>query len=630
MDPETVIALSKTSYRKLFDSLPGALLIMELIYDQSGNPIERRILDVNTEFENFFGLGRNELLGRKTADFFLRPPAGCFDRYDEVFWTGKSMRFESFCEKQGRWYDLNIVPLEDGKKCAFIFADITEERKAAELRRKSEAKQAYLLALGDILWTLNGAEAIRDAAIDLLRKHLRACRVSFTECSEDYSVSNGEKANLTIPIVQHGKPAAYLTVTPSTARIWTEDEVYVVRATAQRTWLAVERARALEALRKSEQTALTLVEKLETADKSKNEMIAILSHELRNPMAVIAAALDLLELDSRNSESQETIGTMRAQIEQLTMIVDDLRDLTRICGHGLQLMKETIDLRAVVADITRCLDSAFEEKGIKLEQSMPVHPVIVNVDPLRIAQSLENVLANALRFTPKNGTVKLALQCTGNAVLIKVKDEGPGISPKLLDHVFEPFVQGGRPRQRGVTGGVGVGLAIVRDVFTGHNGWVKASNDESGMGALFTLSLPLCGGTGPQDKTNSATKCNLRILCIEDNVDLVQMLQAIFETLGHEAHLAYNGKDGLKKAEELEPDIIFCDLGLEDITGFDVAKRIKGNAKLKDTLLVALTGYTSASDKQRAKQSGFDLHVAKPFQIATIEGILAEFSAKKE
>lgn len=290
-------------------------------------------------------------------------------------------------------------------------------------------------------------------------RQLGACRASFIEGAEIRSAADGsENGNLMVPVMRRDKPTVHLVIVPDGGRIWTEDEVYLSHATAQRTWLAVERAKAHQALQQSEQTALALVDRLKSADRGRNEMIAILSHELRNPMAVMAAALDLFELDSEDGKSKKTIDTIRNQLEQLTKIVDDLRDLARIVGPGLQLAKETIDLRMVVMNVTRGgLDSAFKEKGVELVQSIPFHPIIVKIDPPRVIQSLETVLGHALNFTPANGTVKLILEDGEDSARIEIKDEGPGgLSPGLLDNVFEPFVQAGSAGRRRVTGGAWV------------------------------------------------------------------------------------------------------------------------------------------------------------------------------
>lgn len=631
MDPETHIALSKTSYRTLFDSLPGALLIVEFCYAQAGGPVERRILDVNSEFEAFCGLSRDELIGRKTIDLFPPPSGDWFELYMDGVKGEETKKFVRFCEKTLCWYDVSVVPLEEGEKCAIIFVDITAEKKEAELQRKIEARQNYFIALGHILRTLDGANNIQEAVLALLCQYLGVCRATFVAGSPDqFVVDDGETGKLIVPIMRHGEPTAHLVVVPNSPRVWIRDERVVAEATAQRTWQAVEKARTHEALLESERTALALVEELKAADHSKNEMIAILSHELRNPMAVMAAALDLFELDSEDSQSQRMIATMRSQIEQLTKIVDDLRNLARISTHGLQLTKQRVDLRLVVENALRGLGSVFDDKGVKLAENIPTQPIIVRVDTAKIVQSLQTVLVHALNFTPPNGTVALVLDYDEDYARIKIRDEGPGLSPGLLTNVFEPFVQAGSPIRRKVTGGVGVGLAIVKDVFVGHNGWVDANNHPSGRGAVFTLGLPLAGDGGGGNKANATGKDNLEILCIEDNAELAQLLQTIFAKLGHEAHLAYSGNDGLAKAKELVPDIIFCDVGLEDISGLDVARQIRKSPKLKDTFLVALTGYASKQDKLRAKQSGFDLHVAKPFKLATIEHIVANYTAAKE
>lgn len=622
MDYEHQTPLTGGLFHQLMDNLPSGLLVLELPTDSGVDCTEGRIIACNAASEEYFGSKCQDLVGQSIATNLPHCLEAWLAEHEWEICAGEEVASEIYCGRLKRRYDVKFTWLEPGAKCAIILSDITQAHHDSQWRAESEARQTYLTELGDVLSTVDCAEEAKHQAVTLLCEHLGDCYACFVEYDGNRLVSENE-ADLVVPIIQENKPVAYLLVTPKERRIWTNEEVKLVSLSAQRTWSVVSRLRLMDALQKSEQTAVALAERLKAVDERKNDMIAILSHELRNPMAVISACLDLMELTHKNTEIQHTLDRMREQIDTLTGIVDDLRDVTLLSDGGLELRKEATDLCRVVLHVLQDLDQDFQAKGVKLEYDLPLQPVVVNIDPVRIGQCVDSVTTNALRFSPQGGTVKVTLRYTDNTAAITVQDEGPGIAPGLLENVFDPFAKGSKPRRRAVTGRIGVGLTVVRSVFTAHAGWVKAENVPDG-GALFTLTLPLYSIA---EERGSVEKEQLTILCIEDNEALAETLQHIFSLYGHETRLAYSGRDGLVKAEELIPDVIFCDLGLEGMNGLDVARKIRANPALNDTLLVALTGYTSDYDKELAKESGFDLYVAKPFQIATIEEILAKVQA---
>jgi PAS domain S-box-containing protein len=384
--------------------------------------------------------------------------------------------------------------------------------------------------------------------------------------------------------------------------------------------------RAEDALRESEQKALALVAELEKADKNKNDFIGVMSHELRNPLAVIVAGLSLLEV----TDSQELITSAKkiigSQVGQLCRLVDDLLDLTRIDQNKVKLKKETVNLNELLKNASRDMMPKYRVKGIRLNTELPPEPVYLSADLVRIAQCAGNLLENALKFTPNKGHVALSLKQENGEAVISVRDNGMGIGTDLLEHVFEPFVQADTSLDRTDGDGLGLGLSIVKSIVELHGGSVSAFSKGVGKGARFTIRLPITGQTA-EPQTSAAEKKpsrRLRILIIEDNMNLADILRSMLSRIGHEAHSAYSGLIGFSEAKSLRPDVIFCDIGLPGLSGYDVAEVLKADDELKNTFLIALTGYAGEGDIDRARAAGFDQHLAKPVDMAMLENILSK------
>lgn len=387
-----------------------------------------------------------------------------------------------------------------------------------------------------------------------------------------------------------------------------------------------ERKQVEEALQESERKALALVEELEKADKNKNQFISVLSHELRNPLAVIVASLSLLEVADRKEQIAKTKDIIKRQTGQLTKLVDDLLELTRINQNKIRLKKESFNLSEIVKNAALDHQPKYKAKGLLLRTDLPQEPVFMNADSVRIAQCIGNLLQNALKFTSKNGDVVLSLEKGNDEAVISVRDNGMGISPDFLTHIFDPFTQADDSIDRQNNDGVGLGLSITKGIAELHGGTVAAFSDGAGKGSLFIIRLPLTDLT--DDARNSETvgksNRNYKILLIDDNESLTDILCSIFSITGHQAYAARNGTEGIKKAKKIRPDIIFCDIGLPGLSGYEVAKILKADEELKRTFLIALTGYTGSDEVERTKAVGFDRHLAKPVDMALLEKILAE------
>jgi CheY-like chemotaxis protein len=315
------------------------------------------------------------------------------------------------------------------------------------------------------------------------------------------------------------------------------------------------------------------------------------------------------------------------QVDQLAHLVDELLDVTRITRGKVRLRRERIELNELVR---RTLDdhrSLFEEAELEVEaEPLPEH-VFVDADWNRLAQSVGNLLLNAAKFTPPRGrvTVVLSVDDAARQAVLRVSDTGAGIAPELLPRLFEPFVQADATLDRS-KGGLGLGLAVVKGLVEKHGGSVAARSDGPGRGAEFTMRLPLDVGVEPRRDAADVAVRELprRVLIIEDNRDAADTLQEVLELEGHEVAIAHSGPEGLAKARQFHPDLVFCDIGLPGMEGYEVARLFRADEELKHAHLVALSGYALPEDLRRAAEAGFDRHIAKPPTIAKISSAVRE------
>jgi signal transduction histidine kinase len=385
-----------------------------------------------------------------------------------------------------------------------------------------------------------------------------------------------------------------------------------------------------EVLLEHERELRILTEALQHADRRKNEFLATLAHELRNPLAPLRTGLELLGLSGDPARSNETRRMMGRQLSHLVRLIDDLMDLARIQSDRLTLKKERLLLRSAVDIAIEASQPVIDAFGHRLGVTVPDEPIWLDADPARLAQAICNLLTNAAKYTPKRGTIELSGACEGAEVVIRVKDSGLGIPPRMLTEVFEMFTQVNRTLDRS-QGGLGIGLALVKRLVELHGGSVAADSAGLSQGSTFAIRLPLVRGSasGSNGRDDHESKEALphpsprRVLVVDDNVDGAVSLAKLLEICGHEARTAHTGEDALGVARLFQPDVVFLDLGLPGMSGFEVATRLRGESCQGKPILVALTGWGNDEYIRRSRQAGFDFHVTKPVDILTIEGILA-------
>ncbi len=347
-------------------------------------------------------------------------------------------------------------------------------------------------------------------------------------------------------------------------------------------------------------------------NKAKDDFLAMLGHELRNPLNAINSAVAVIGFDSISAESAARARSIIArQSQHLSRIVDDLLDLSRVMSGKIMLSRQSLELGGMV---TNCIDT-LKTTGRTIDYTIDLDATLawIDADPTRIEQIVTNLLDNALKYTPAGGTIRVEARCDDDGAVLTVRDSGVGIGADLLPHVFDVFVQGESSLDR-AQGGLGIGLALVRQLIELHGGTIEAESDGPGEGSTFTIRLPAIDGpaavavpaTGPIDVGA------FRILLIEDNEDGREMMAAMLQQYDHTVLEAADGIEGLRVAAATLPDIALIDIGLPSIDGYEVARRMRADPATADIRLVALTGYGLAEDQQRAIEAGFDLHLVKP------------------
>jgi signal transduction histidine kinase/ActR/RegA family two-component response regulator len=363
---------------------------------------------------------------------------------------------------------------------------------------------------------------------------------------------------------------------------------------------------------------------LREADEHKTHFMSVLSHELRNPLSPIVNALFILDQAPPGGErAAQARAIIARQVQHLTRIIDDLLDVTRISRGKVDIRRMCVNLVEIVTRALQDYGALFTDRKCRLERSLPSQPIWVEGDPTRLAQVFSNLLTNSAKFA-RGACTWITVEQRGDEAIIRVRDSGVGMHAELLAHVFEPFVQADRTLAHSA-GGLGLGLALVKGLVELHGGRVSAFSGGEGKGSEFTVVLPVVPAPPSIADVQSmprGTTSPRRILVIEDNVDVAVSLQAALELAGHQVALEYDGPAGLATARGWRPEIVFCDIGLPSMDGYQVAQQLR--AEGERPFLVALTGYALPEDQEQARQAGFDAHLAKPPSPDELARLIAE------
>jgi signal transduction histidine kinase len=370
-------------------------------------------------------------------------------------------------------------------------------------------------------------------------------------------------------------------------------------------------------------------EALREADRRKDEFLATLAHELRNPLAPLRNALEILRLAEANpAMTKKAREMMERQLNQMVRLVDDLLDVSRITTGKLAIHKNPIELQAVVSDAVETVRPFIEARGHALEVNVPPEPILVEGDRTRLGQVVGNLLNNAAKYTESGGRIVLTLERKGEAAVIRVRDSGIGLEPRSLSSIFDMFMQVDRSLER-TQAGLGVGLTLAKRLVFLHGGTLTARSEGKGKGSEFEVRLPLAGAVLPEaDASRSSVPGEVhsrRILLADDNVDFTTSLAALLRARGHEVRIAQDGAEALATAERFNPEFAFLDLGMPKVHGYEVARRLREQPATAECVLVAVTGWGQEDDRQRAREAGFDRHIVKPVSPSDIEAILGSY-----
>ena len=367
---------------------------------------------------------------------------------------------------------------------------------------------------------------------------------------------------------------------------------------------------------------------LREADRRKSEFLAMLAHELRNPLAPLRNGLQIVRLAHHDRPAvDQAREMMERQLAHMVRLIDDLLDLSRITNGKIELRKERIDLGAAVQDAVETSRPVIEASEHRLTVALPPQAVYVDGDRTRLAQVFANLLNNAAKYTDRSGNIRLEVERQGSDVVVTVTDNGLGIPAEVLPCIFDMFTQVDRSLERS-QGGLGIGLSLVRGLVEMHGGRVEAHSDGRGKGSVFSVRLPvsLAPGRSPRQDESTAQghrSSRHRILVVDDNKDSAVSLAMMLRIMGHETFTAHDGLEAVEAAAAYRPDVVLLDIGLPRLNGYDVCRRIREQAWGKNTVLIALTGWGQDEDKCRSKEAGFNFHMVKPVDPAALEKLLA-------
>jgi PAS domain S-box-containing protein len=627
-----IVAMSDDRYRKLVEGLTDHAVFM---LDPEGV-----IQYANDGVRRVEGYEAHEIVGRQMSILYPEEANARGWPAHELRMARQDGRFEDEgwrVRKDGTQFWANVVitamRADDGQLIGFskIARDLSERRRHEELTRRSEERFRLLV------------ERVKDYAIFMLTPEGRVA--SWNEGAQHikgYTAREivGEHISrfYEAEAIARRWPDHELEVARATGRF--EDEGWRVRKDGTRFWANV----VITALRDDagelygfakvtrDLTARMQIEELRHSERQMNEFLAMLAHELRNPLAPMRTALDVLDRSPNNTEVAFTRGILNRQLTHLTRLVDDLLDMGRITTGRIVLEHETLDLARVVRETADSMRATLDARGHTLQLDLQEGRTPVRADPTRLAQIVSNLLGNAIKYTPDGGRIVVQVARDGDAASLRVRDNGRGIAANLLPRIFDLFVQGERSAAREESG-LGVGLTLVKRLVELHGGTVVGMSEGPDKGSEFVVRLPLVRRASTQAVVSARERSaaeSLSVLVVDDNADVANSMSVLLSMLGHVVESANEGRTALMRAPILLPDVVFLDIGLPGMDGYAVARALRSLPMLDRTMLVACTGYGRQDDRARAHDAGFDRHIVKPADAETLIDILSEAARRRE
>lgn len=377
--------------------------------------------------------------------------------------------------------------------------------------------------------------------------------------------------------------------------------------------------------------------RLRQADRRKDEFLATLAHELRNPIAPIRYAVQVVNLKGPNTkEVRWAVEVIERQTQHMARLIDDLLDVNRITRNSLELRKERVELSRVIRAAVETSQPMIERGGHELTVDLPTEPIFLDADIVRLAQVFSNLLNNAAKYgkeAESRGHIRLTARIDGKNLVVAVKDSGVGISSSMLPHIFDMFTQVGRSLEQS-EGGLGIGLSLAKRLVEMHGGIIAARSEGPGKGSEFIVTLPVAAATPAQTVTMPANTApevpsGQRVLIADDNPDVAEAFEVMLQTLGHDVVTAHDGVDALEKAAKFRPDVMVLDIGMPKLNGYDTARAARQESWGKNITLIALTGWGSEKDKLQSEDAGFDIHLVKPVDPISLGKLLDSLQTAK-
>ena len=602
---------------------------------------EGHIVSWNTGAQKLKGYKREEILGKHFSIFY--PPEAVASGWpqEELRLARARGRFEDEgwrVRKDGSRFWANVVitalygPMGELSGFAKITRDLTERRRHEEELRASEERVRLLV------------DNVRDYAIFML--DTRGVVRSWNTGAEaimgwrpEEIVGRHFSTFFTPQDVAAGLPEAELRTAREKSHF--EEEGWRVRKDGALFWANVVvtaihgpdgelRGFAKVTRDMSERRRL---EELESSSRRMNEFLAMLAHELRNPLAPIRNAVTIMQLETLSSPVLRNCrDVIDRQLTHVTRLVDDLLDVGRLTTGKIKLRKELLRLSDVVARSVEIARPVIAARRHSFELEQPADPVYVQGDSTRLSQVLQNLLVNAAKYTPEGGAIRLVVVPTGNFVDVAVHDTGRGIAQENLERIFQLFVQADTGTQAAAESGLGIGLTLARSLAEMHGGAIHADSPGLGRGSTFTLRLPIASRTPEEAEADRVAEeeaaGNLRVLVIDDNRDSADSATDVLRLLGNRVESAYDGASGVAVARRFHPHMILLDLAMPGMDGYEVRRRLREDPALAEAFLVAMTGFGNEDDKRRTREAGFDAHLTKPVELDALMGLLNEVRAR--
>jgi two-component system CheB/CheR fusion protein len=589
------------------------------------------ITSFNPAAERTFGYRAPEVIGQNIKMLMPEPFYGEHDQYiANYIRTGEAKIIGIGREVVGRRKDGSIFPMDlavseyrlgSSRHFSGVVRDITERKQAEEALRESEQRLRLALEAGRMgtwQWNLETNEVLWSPGLEAI--HGRAPGTfdgTFAAYQEDIHPDDRAAVLRSITrTVEHDQDhhILYRIIWPDGSVHWVEGRGKVVRDESRNASRMVgvcidvtERKRAEEALKE--------------ADRRKDEFLATLSHELRNPLAPIRNAVQIQNAESASpADLIWTRGVLDRQVRHMSRLVDDLLDVSRISAGKLLVRKERVGLSTIIESAVETSRPLVDAAEHHLGVSLPTEPIHLEADPVRLSQVLSNLLNNAARYTERGGRISLVAEREGSDVVVSVTDSGIGIAPEMLPHVFEVYSQGAISLEQSESG-LGIGLSLARALVELHGGSIGVRSEGLGRGSQFTVRLPLAVMAEPvrdtapvptADDVAPETDPKYRLLIADDYRDAADSLAILFRIAGHEVATAYDGKEALAAAEAMRPNAVLLDIGMPEGNGYEVARRIRAQPWGKDVFLIALSGWGKDEDRRRSEEAGFNAHLVKP------------------